>query len=127
MTEDQKKKALEAEPDEAIKAYEKFAAEPLVQACGGVDKASFCCGYDVAKEKYDALLDRLEQAEQEKNSALQVIAELREDGKRARAERDKLRAKCEEQAEEIARLREQVYLAHPEDCTCEICSMEMPT
>ena len=35
----------------AYEAYEKFSAEPLVKAAGGVDRTSFCAGFDTCAEK----------------------------------------------------------------------------
>ena len=46
-----KTKRTETTLDEEISrfakdAYEKFRTEPLVIACGGVDRASYCSGFD---------------------------------------------------------------------------------
>ena len=37
--------------DKSLEAYEKFAAYPLVDASGGVDRASFIAGYETHAEQ----------------------------------------------------------------------------
>ena len=44
----------------AYEAYEKFSAEPLVKAAGGVDRTSFCAGFDTCAEQYEGLLEALQ-------------------------------------------------------------------
>lgn len=58
----------------AREAYAKFNAEPLVQRCGGVDKGSYCCGFETG---YRMAIDMFVSAAQSK-TAMRLAAELKD-------------------------------------------------